>query len=105
MIGANSFVSVVSTVYSVWIGGQLVAALLALPEAAPVAADVPVAQLVIDELLRLQAEGHQVVVLERLAGRLDQQLQVGQDPAVDVGALAHRHRRRGEVEAAELLRA
>ena len=47
------------------IGGQFVGALFALPEAAPVAADVPVAQLVIDELLRLQAERHQVVVLER----------------------------------------
>ena len=51
------------------IGGQLVVPLVALPEAAAVAADVPVAQLVIDELLRLQAERHQVEALERRACR------------------------------------
>ena len=69
------------------IRGLLVGALLALPEAAAVAADVPVAQLVIDEPLRLQAEGHQVVVLERCPRACDQLLQVRQDPAVEVGPL------------------
>ena len=47
---------------------QLVGALLALPEPPAVAADVPVAQPVVDELLGLQAEGHHVERARTRAG-------------------------------------
>ena len=53
------------------IRGQFIGALLALPESAAIAADVPVAQLVIDKFFHLQAKCHHVEAFERLAGGLN----------------------------------
>src|SRR5262249_9860076 len=90
-------------------GGQdrverLIGGLVAVPESALAAADVPVAQLVIDERLRLQAEAHHVVALETLARLADEQLEVGKNPTVHVRPLAPRDRRGSRVEAASLWR-
>src|SRR5688500_10690800 len=53
------------------IGGLLVLTDISLPDTPTVAADVPVAQLVVDELLRFETELADVVILQRRAGRLD----------------------------------
>src|ERR1700722_2270241 len=45
---------------------RLVGPLLALPETATIAADVPVAELVVDEALGIEAEGHDVELFEAL---------------------------------------
>src|SRR5437764_1199131 len=69
------------------VGGLLIRVALAPapPEAAPAAANVPVTQFVVDELLGGQDEGGEVVLLESAARLSDQQLEVGKDPAVEVG--------------------
>src|ERR1043166_10333169 len=64
--------------------------MFALPKTAAIAAYVPVAQLVVYEALCFQAEGLYVVGLECSPRGLNQLLEVGKDPAVDVGTRGHR---------------
>src|SRR5262249_33727196 len=66
------------------VGGQLALARLAFPETALVAADPPVAELVINECLRLLTESGHIEPWELGTGAADQLLQVGEDPAVEV---------------------
>ena len=67
------------------VGGQLVGVALALPEAAPAAAHVPVAE-VVDELLDGAAGAGGVVGLEAVGDVLDQRVQLAHEPAVDAAA-------------------
>src|SRR5262245_23866406 len=71
--------------------GQLVLALLALPETPPIATDVPIAEAVVDELLRVQAKRTDIEDLELTAGGLNQKLKIRQDPAVDVRTPGNRN--------------
>ena len=64
------------------VGGGFVFTRPGLPEAAAVAANIPVAEFVIDKPFDLEAEGRDVVVGEGVFGLANQFLQVGDDPAV-----------------------
>src|SRR6266403_4333585 len=81
------------------VGRQLVFALFAFPKAATVSAHIPVAELFGNESFRRKTKGHHVVVFELAPGSLDEQLQVRQNPAVDVGPLTYGNRRGVRIEA------
>ena len=67
------------------VGGGLVGVVLALPEAAAAAADVPVRE-VVDELLDGAAGAGGVVAVEAGVDLDDELLELGEDPAVEGGA-------------------
>ena len=83
------------------VGGQLVGVALALPEATPAAAHVPVAE-VVDELLDRAAGAGGVVGLEAGGGVLDERVQLADQPAVEQRPLLHRHVLRRRVEAVDV---
>ena len=73
------------------ISTKLVLAHLLTPEALTVQTDVPVAQVVVDEGVDETAGTRRVVAVELCLHALDEGVQTGEDPAVDLRALAEGH--------------